>query len=133
MEKVKEVKKVEKYRVSKQIFENLSGVLNTRYHSGTKLIVQRNRIKKIYVEIPFSVALKYNLISLNLSSFNVTREDGTTYTELIKIGKDKCECINGKYYAWVKPVMSNNKLYLYFKKEYIPASCIFGRSINRLY
>lgn len=136
-ETVENAKDIMNYRESKAIFNNLWRVLNSRYHKeNTKIITKGKLIHKVYVEIPLSVGLKYDLIAINLpvyvghssdKSHNDTR-DVMVYT----IGKDKCECINGKYYAWVKPIKKHGRLYLYYKKKYIPAKCIFGRNINRI-
>ena len=103
MEKLKRnyYKKKESY----QIFDNLDTVL--KYRSNIKIKSEDNRIKKIYVKIPFSVAIEYSLLG-------------------------KLEMVNGESYAWVKPIVKHDKLKLYYKGRYIPATYLFGRSINNV-
>ena len=128
---VKKVTRFSNFKESSQIFKNLNNALNTSFHKSKKIQMKNGRIHKIYVQLPDVIAVKYELVSLNLSSFHVANPDGSTSIKTLKIGKDKCEEINGKYYVWAKPIISRGKLYLFFKKKYIPAKYIFGESINR--
>jgi len=116
--------KLLKYQESKEVFGNLRTVIKKKYGKGNKVQMKNKRIHKIYVEIPLSVGLKYDLIAINIPIYSKhhTEQSINDTKEVIvyTIGKNKCEEVNGKFYAWVKPIMYQGKL-----------SCIFGRSIDR--
>jgi len=103
MEKIQ--KNYQAKKVGYQLFDNLNTIL--KYRKNIKIKSEGNRIKKLYVKIPFSVAIQYSLLG-------------------------KLEMINGESYAWVRPVVRNNKLKLYYKKRHISATHVFGRSINKI-